>query len=96
MNLIAKYELTKVIRLGKKHTGVNTDDNEQKSISLKVLLKDAKSFNCLKDNQPKGKQRTNIKEREEGKKLIDKGRWEMAAQVERSTIVRFKPRTDEE
>ena len=40
LNLDVKDEITKVIRLGKKHTNRDKGDAEQKPITLKVVMKD--------------------------------------------------------
>ena len=40
LNLDVKDEITKVIRLGKKHTNRDKGDTEQKPITLKVVMKD--------------------------------------------------------
>ena len=42
LNLDVKYEITKVIRLGKKQTDGDTGDTEQQLRPLNVVMKDTK------------------------------------------------------
>ena len=49
-NLDVKDEITKVIRLGKKHTNRDKGDTEQNPRPLKVEIKDTnKRWNCSND-----------------------------------------------
>ena len=62
LNLDVKYEITKVIRLGKKQqTDGDTGDTEQKPRPLKVVIKTlTKRWNCSNDYQTYKMQKTNI------------------------------------